>query len=338
MAKSFISLDFGSNQVKLVLGKKSGNNFIVTETDSIDTPFDVYYDGRIINPEKLTHAVEGLIKRHKGYHKNVFITFNSSSAIIREIILPAIKSKELDSMIRYEIMQVLPIELDQYVLDYIVTGDTMEEGIKKNKILVTAIPKASAESFFLFVKNLGLIPSQLGINPLSMYNILDSNNVSVNNIPLTHEATAFVEIGYSTIDVSIFINKTLSFSRLLMQGIHDIDKQVASTQKIDIKDAINVRKKYKITENIDMQNVVSNWINDIQRVLAFNDNRTGQKTKKIYIYGGGSFLIDLVPIFKEALGLEVEIIYSFNNIKYKKSVSPDINSYVNAIGNIQSDK
>lgn len=108
MGKNYLSIDFGSQNIKMAVGSMNNNSFLIQKLDSVITPQDCYADGKILDQEKLTKALRSLIAKFTLKSRDAAITLNSSNIITREIVLPVTNNKEMDSMILYEITQQLP--------------------------------------------------------------------------------------------------------------------------------------------------------------------------------------------------------------------------------------
>lgn len=338
MAKPFISLDIGTHSIKLVYGKRQGVNFVIHKADHLKMPRDTYSDGKIINSQKLVHGIQEIILKNNIKTKNVYLTFNSSNVIIRELVIPAIKSKELDTIVRYEIMQVLPIELDQYIFEYIIIGEVVEDKVKKNRILVCAVPKTTAESFYGLLKEMNLHPHGMMITPLSMFNIIDNAAVSINNTKLTDESFAILDVGHNSLDINIFTDAKLTFSRRLTEGMNSIDNVISNSKIISFEEALQIRETLSVDKDQEVRGEISKWVSDIQRAITFNDGRTSKPVKKVFLCGGGSQMLDIARVVEDTLGVDTEIIRSISNIKFDKQADSALPLYISAIGSLPSKK
>lgn len=344
MGKSYYSIDFGTQNIRLAVGSLINGSFLVEKLDSIYTPQDSYLDGKILDGTKLAKAVYDLVSKHSTKSKDASITLNSSNIITRELILPIANSKDIDGMISYEITQQLPIEMEQYVVEYRILEEFMEDNAKKTRVFVAAVPKTMAQSFFSFTRTVGLTPVSMNINSNSLSRLI-TEKVSINNVSIGNDTIAIIDFGYKFINVSIVARGKLNFSRMISQGSKDLDAAIATAFRVRPDEAENIKLKLDMSEAKDDINgeyqtakrIISRWIQDIQRILQFYESRGNDKISKIYIYGGASSLKGLPEYIAEAISLPVEAISGISSIKLQSSIdatSIDIKDYLNAIGAI----
>lgn len=334
MAKKFLSIEVGSNQIKLAHGQRKKNTFIIDHLSSAETPRDSYFDGKIINKESLMQAVYELIKRSGFKTKSTVITINSTAVIVREIVLPSVKTKELDSMIRFEITHVLPIELNQYVIEYKIIGEVIEDSVKKNRILVVAVPKTITDSFYEFITELRLEALAMDIGTTALSNLFEANNLKINDNLVNGEDYAVLDIGDRTINCNVFSTNKLAFSKIITMGSNEIDIRLSEVRGISVTEASKLKQEIHVETNHNVQEIVDKWCADITRVYQFYENRFNRKISRVFIYGSGAKLFGLEAYMSHRLGLPTEIIDKLSSVKVKKGADIEPFEYLNTIGAI----
>jgi type IV pilus assembly protein PilM len=345
LAKNYLSIDFGAQNIKMAVGSLNNNSFLIQKLDSISTPQDSYMDGKILDHEKLTKALRSLIAKFTLKSRDAAITLNSSNIITREIILPITNNKEMDSMILYEITQQLPIEMDQYVVEYRIVEEFLEDDIKKNRIFVAAVPKIIVESFFSLTKSLNLNPVAMNIHTNALSRLINEKVLINDNANIANDSIAILDFGYKSINISILSKGKLAFGRTINHGSKDLDVAIVSDFKVNLEEAEKIKQRFNLMDAKDDSNgeyqaasrVISKWIQDIQRVLQFYESRGNAKISRLYIYGGASGLKGLPQYIKASINLPVELIHEISSIKLQSTSEAaviDIRNYLNAIGAI----
>jgi type IV pilus assembly protein PilM len=345
LGKNYLSIDFGSQNIKMAVGSLNNNSFLIQKLDSVNTPQDCYADGKILDQEKLTKALRSLITKFTLKSRDVAVTLNSSNIITREIVLPITNNKEMDSMILYEITQQLPIEMDQYVVEYRIVEEFLEDEIKKNKIFVAAVPKIIVESFFNLTKSLNLNPVSMNIHTNALSRLITEKASINNDMNISNDVVALLDFGYKSINISILSRGKLAFSRTINHGSKDLDVAIATDFKVNFEEAEKLKQRFNLMEAKEDANgeyqaatrVIDRWIQDIQKVLQFYESRGNAKISSLYIYGGASELKGLSEYMKSSMKLPVESIRVVSSIKLQNSdaaVGIDIKNYLNAIGAI----
>ncbi len=343
-----LSIDIGSKNIKIVVGKQTKNNVLVEKAMIIETPPNSYKDGSIWSIEDLKSVITKYVQSENIKTKKTICTVQSTSIINREITVPvAKKEEEMNTMVRFEIEQYLPIMFDDYVIEYKILETFMEENIKKGRIIVAALPKTIVEDYLKLIKELNLIPVALDMNSNAVSKLCESK-VTINDENSSLDKTvAVIDIGHNHMNLNMISNGVLEFSRVIPVGSNEIDTNIANMLNLSLEEA----EKRKI-ENSNLNNnnslislemlndvvkdSVNNWIQEIRRLFRYYENiKRENRIEEIYLYGGGSEIKGLEDHFKKELNIEVVKIEKMSNIKLGKEAQDiKLNQYLNCIGSI----
>ncbi len=342
-----ISIDIGSKNTKIVIGKQQNNNVIINAAFMFNTPLNSIQDGKILDMEALSAEIRKVLSQYKIKTKKVVITIESTSIIRREIELPMAKPEEMDAMIIYEIEQYLPITLSEYVIEYKITEEFVENKLKKCKILVAALPKIIAEDFLQLVKSLELTPSVLDINSNAISKLIGTKALINGESFSTDNTMAVLDIGYNNINLTIVANGATRFSRLITLGGNDIDINIANSFNLDMKHAEDKKEKEgslsKAARSDTLDSMINDmikfsvdrWIEEIQRMFQYYTSRdTHNRINSILLYGGSSSLDGLEDYIKTSFNMPVYRLKSFANIKTGSLENIKLEYYLNAVGAI----
>ena len=348
MSKSLLCLDVGSQSVHLVHGRYQKGNIEVRNAVNRPIPEGVFHDGRIEDFESLKLNIRGLLSENKIKEKETVLTTQSTSIITRDLVLPTAERKQLDSMVKYEIEQYLPIVATEYIIEYSVSGMIKEDGTDKLKIQVAAMPKNMVENFINLIKESGLKPIALDLHFNTVAKLF-SQRISVNRAGFSPEKTqAFIDLGHHSIAIHILSNGKLAFSRIINLGSREIDNEVSIACNMTLEQA----EKEKIKEaDLDPENFselltnqvndiirsqVDVWLSEIQKIFQYYISRTtGNHIDGIYLMGGGSGLKGLHRYVEQSLNLPTKRIDELDIVKLGKDVrafNPRI--YINAMGGL----
>lgn len=344
--RDVISLDIGTQKTKVVVGKHKRSNIIVETAFMFNTPANSMQDGKIIDINTLAREIKRELSNHKIKIKKTIITIESTAVIRREIVLPYVKGEELKTMILYEIEQYLPIMLSEYVIEYKITDEFLEDKIRKCKILVSVLPKVMAEEYLQLLKMVDLTPYVMDIKSNSISKIFDLKT-NINAKAYKNEKTvAIIDMGYSNINLTIITKGATKFSRLVPLGGSDIDIEIANSFNIEMKHA----EKKKIEEGtLDTSNSgsiseglfndiikksVDHWIEEIQRMFQYFTSRdTNNRIDEIYLHGGSSELTGMADYISTNLNISTSVIKDLSCLKAKDN-QINTHNYLNAIGAI----
>lgn len=264
-----LSIDIGNKNIKFVTGKAQGNSVLVNKAFMVPTPLYSFNDGKISDMEALKSAISQEIKAQGIKTKKVVFTFESSSVISREIILPLVKEEELSIMVNYEIEQYFPIVVSDYIVNYKVLESFQEDDLNKARILVAALPKGMGEEYLTLIRELKLTPVALDINSNAISKLFYSNTlVNFENSSL-EKTVAIIDIGHRFINVSIIKNGTVQFSRLISNGGKEIDMNIANSFNLSFEQAESKKINGFRIHLLEEKNVVSS------KLEVMDDNNLG---------------------------------------------------------------
>lgn len=345
--KRVIAFDIGSNTIKIVVGRHEREKVVIENMLDIPTPAETVADGKILNDKVLADIIQYTLNDNKIKVKDIIYTTDSTSIINRELLIPKVEADEMETVIRYEIQQFLPINLNDYILQYTLLGEFEGpiDGTSKYKVNVISYPEKSARAYYDLLSDMDVKPYALDIVHNSVKKLLNIND-KINEIENNSDETvALIDMGAEIINVNIYKNKELDFTRIMRNGGNDIDKQLS--QRLDISrnlvESIKIEKA-NLTSILEgdklneiVKEVVSEWLTDLSRIIQFYKNKQrGNDINKVYIYGGTSNIKGLEQTIEEKLNIKTEKIKAFNNVELSKTSLKEepIEQYINAIGAI----
>ncbi len=337
-----VSIDIGSKNIKIVEGKKEESSIRIKKNIILPTPQNAFEDGNILDIHHLKEAIKDALKEEKIKSKKVIFTVQSTSIITREFILPFAKEKEIENMIYFEIEQFLPISLEDYIIQYKILEEFVEDNVKKSRIFIAAMYKKMAESYLSLSKELNLMPQALDLNSNAIWKLFSLKKEREEN-----KTIAIIDMGYNYLNLNIISKGISQFSRLIPLGGKEVDIGIANRMNLSLEEAEeNKIKNTKLDEignelkDNELNNIVKyavdNWIEDIQRIFQYYKSRsTGNTIDYIYIYGGSSNITGLSEYISSTLNIQTYKVDKMTKITLKKKVKDrNIELYLNAVGAI----
>lgn len=343
-SRSVISIDLGTSFIKVAEGKYQKDKLSLNKVVQIPTPEGCITDGKIINAQAIIDVLSFLIKENSIRAKDVIFTTNSSSIINRDILIPVVQEEEMETVIRYEIQQYLPINLDDYIIQFIVLDEIVDDTGAKLKINVTSFPERMANTYYNVINALELNPYALDVTYNSINKLANYSQYTSNNGQIIGGTVAFVDMGATSINVAIFKNGKLDFTRMIKSGGDNIDyalsqslnMSIKSTESLKIKDGDLLKNSEEDILNLTIRKSVDDILEELERILQFYSNKSNTTIDKIYIYGGTSNLKKIELYIKNKLNISVENIEDIPNIDFtsKDVINENLGQYLNAISAI----
>ncbi|MCK8058897.1 MULTISPECIES: type IV pilus assembly protein PilM [unclassified Fusibacter] len=241
--QTYLAIDIGGHTIKYAVGIFANGKLKVQGAYSEKLPPDVYENGMIKNFEVLEQTLRNGIKHNKITEKKVVLTIESSEILKREMVVPKVDKSDFIDMITYEVGQYLPIDVNNYVLQYKILGEEIVNEKEMNTILLGAMPKDMAKQHFDLMKACGLDPIAMDVHTNALSKLVEvyEQSSSVKRF----NTVAYVDFGYQRIDVNIFEKGVNRLTRIIKMGTYEVDQQNASQSDIELSEAEEQRMKFK---------------------------------------------------------------------------------------------
>ncbi|KZL93399.1 type IV pilus assembly protein PilM [Clostridium magnum] len=347
--KKILSIDIGSQNIKIAYGKYNKNKIYIDKLIITYTPLHCIEDGNITDKIKLTEAIGQVLAINGIKTKDVIFTTNSTDIISREVLVPDVEDEELDTVVQFEIQQYLPIIMEDYIVQYNVLEHVKDESsggiVNKLNALTVTYPKHMAEQYLKLAEELQLKPEALDVN-FNAVSKLFKNSFDINGeIFVKEQTTAVIDMGAEKISINIFSDGKMVFNRIISSGGNVIDRNIARSFDVNLEEAEKRKKEFcdllgekgiahMEEANAVIRETVDSWIDEIRRVLQFYTNKkVGNKIDKIFIHGGTSRLKDLAGYMENNLNIPVSNINSISNVVLGKDVvKENMDYFLNGIG------
>ena len=177
-SKTFISLDIGSSDIKMVAGNYNNDDIEILSFDSIKQERGVCVAGVINNENAVAEYLSTLIRRSRVKERDVIVSVDTPEIMRREMVIPAMEEKLILSTVRFEISEFLPIDIDKYIIQYSEIDRYVENDTEKMSVMIYAFPEIAARQYFDIVKTAGLNPVALDIQSNCIRKLLYNRNIN----------------------------------------------------------------------------------------------------------------------------------------------------------------
>lgn len=347
---SILSLDIGSMLIKGVVGKEVKQGIEIEKAFLFNTPVGTVSDGHILDVASLGEEIQNQLETRKITTKQIIFSISSTEVVTRELILPSVKKKEIRQLIFFEVDKLLPIQLEQYILDYSVLETIEEDSTLKSRILVAALPKVIAEDYWQLADQLRLKPLSLTIHACSITQLFQQP-MQLNGRDFVRDDTVvFLDLGYMSTECNVISKGKLLFHRTVSLGGKSFISENVFPNMAQAESAAggfslepqtitgNAHKNDSELINIEK---FGNWLQEVRRVLwYFNGMNPEKKIDSIILIGGctedipglAAYVEDTLKIRAEILE-NISLVSSENNGENKGENS--LIYYLNAIGAIK---
>ncbi len=320
----FLGIDIGDSSLKMVeLKKKSKkiylSNYAFSENVS-GINFTKIEDTNYLAQAILKVKAEAGIKARRVTAS--LPTFSVFSSIIN---LPPTDKKNMDAVVAEEAKKVIPLPLEEMILDWKLVPDSVGEENKESiRVFLTGSPKKLVRHYIEIFRLAKLELASLETETFSLVRALMGNDLST---------VMIVEIGANSTDLSVVqesipvLNRSLEIcgSTVTAALADKLGLSLAQAEqfKFDLSASLSDAAKEELPQLI--VKTLAPVIHEIEYMREFfQSNAKGRKIEKIILSGGGSLLMNLADYLSRHLNLQVIIGDPFNRCVYPAEMKPII--------------
>ncbi|MBT4827116.1 MAG: type IV pilus assembly protein PilM, partial [Candidatus Marinimicrobia bacterium] len=329
----YLGLDIGRQYVKMVTTEKTKDGFKVLDAGSRLVPEpNMAFDPEKIDKAHWVMAVKELFRQQRINPKKVkgLVTgISGSSASIKQITTMEMPSDELASAMTFEARKHIPMDGTDAVIDYQILGSNQRE-VDKIDVGLVACTKGVLTSHMDLVKECGLKPGVVDVNPIAM-----SNAFSFIKTMPDDGLVVMLDIGAVSSSLVVYGKGQQFFTRDLPIGGHHFVKELSDKKEIgyiaaqDIlyKDGLSATVSNSSSDSTEAvgiaeRTVYDNLVEDLRRSLRFYGKQTGQSFfLKIFLSGGASGTPGLTDFITGKLNIESAILNPFENVDGAENIS-----------------
>ncbi|MCK4520775.1 type IV pilus assembly protein PilM [Candidatus Parcubacteria bacterium] len=196
-------------------------------------------EGRIRNELALVKAIQKAVSNIKGEKlKTRYVTasFPEKNAFLQVIKMPKMEREEMESAIRFEVENYIPMPIHKVYLDF----QIIPSGNKKQnyfKVLLAAMPKDIVDPYVSCFKKAGLKIKALEVDSISIVRALLKNKKSLNTVLL-------IDLGAAKTSFIMFSDNSLRFTASIPISSQKFTEVISRALEVDIKRAEKLKTKY----------------------------------------------------------------------------------------------
>ena len=339
---SLLSIEIGSSNIHLVEGYTNKGTIQIEKAKIFPILEGSLLGDRIGDMSLMAESLSDALRSFDVKTKETVVTFNATSAVIREIDLPNAKPKELDEMIKNELIQVyniLPSDIIQYKS---IDKFTNDMGATITKYLAVALDSEIIEGYHTLLTSVKLKPVAMDLN-VNAIGKLFSGDLSINDRLLNSNGIMLIDFGKTTTTIYLASKGKPLFHRHINFGCGKIE-QIINDETFTSE--LEMRKLKEQGYNFFGEDDASkkyfsilkpffyNFSDEIRKIMGFYNSRSiagNGSIDQIYLYGGGSNLKGFAEYCESSFNIATEQIKTISTVK-TKDIEASLASFLNAIG------
>jgi len=199
---------------------------------------------------------------------NIWTSISAGEVNMQHVKIPPVQKKQMENAVYWAAKKELSFDEKEYVFDYELQEDIIDQGIPKHSVMVYSAPKAEIEKIRTVFSNIGISLSGITILPFAIQNIFRAKW-----LPSGEGTTATLFIGHEFSRISIYKKNNLVMTRGIKTGIDSMIDAITESF-IEKKGALRLEK-------VEAAKILFSLVS-ADKALSPTDNGFGLKEDEIF--------------------------------------------------------
>ena len=319
-------LDISDLSLKIAKLEPLRENLRLASFGESTIPPGIIEAGEVKDERALAEIIKKSLKEIKGEKiktKYVISSLPEEKSFLDIIQIPSTKEGEIESAVRFEAENHIPVSLDEVYFGFEKIQSTLSQK-NQQEVLIAATPKKIVNSYLKTLKDAGLKPKAFEVECIAIIRALIKKRAP--SRPLL-----IIDFGGTRTTFIIFSGKSLRFTSTIPISSQNLTESIAKNLKIDLKKAEKLKKKEGLEGKKEVSKamlpILTDLVQQIKSHLEYYHSHTpknqvltnGKKMEKILLCGEAANLKGLVDFLSSTLHVEVALGNPWVNI-LKKSL------------------
>ncbi len=210
-----IGIDIGHEYLRLVKASKSGDNKWAL-LDYRSVPFDQAVSKK--SPE-FADFLKSELSRFLGANRKANLWANMSAARVnvRHVRIPKVAKKHVENAIYWTVRKETPFDEKDTMIDYVIQGETVENGAQKLSAMVYTVPREEIENLKKQFSIIGFPLDGISISPFAIENMFMAGW-----FPAVEGTVASLFMGNDFSRIDIYAQGKLTMTRGIKAGVNSM--------------------------------------------------------------------------------------------------------------------
>lgn len=320
-AVGYLGIDMGSSGVKIVELTKDGDRAKLLSygfSENLHSNADVEWKD---DNDKIAELIRKTITQ-AGMQATAAVASLPAYSVFSSIInLIDIDKEKIDQAVEWETKKVLPVPIEDVVLEWRLIESRLENNREHLKIFVIAAPRSLVNKYQDIFKKAKLKLINLESETFSLIRALIGRDKTTIMI---------VEMGSATTNVSIIERGIPFLNRSIDLGGDNLTKILAQKMNVGIDQAEQLKFDLGISSmdsnesqiSSVLQESLSPLVNEIKYLIGLYEGRGEKKVEKIILTGGSALISNLANYLSRVLNINVIVGDAWAHVSYPVELKP----------------
>jgi type IV pilus assembly protein PilM len=337
VARRLIGLDIGTNAVTIA-EVTSGARPRLERFGQVALPRDAMHEGEVADDLAVTDAIARLRDEIELKKAPVRVGIASPRVIVRQVEMPVMTRDELASALQYQAADLIPIPIDEAVLDFAILGTEVgDDGEPMMRVLLAAAQQAMILRLVSVVEDGGLPVGAVDLVPLALIRALAR--------PTADEpgAEGIVSFGGGVTSIAVHELGVPKFVRALGTAGRELTDAIATDLDIPAETAEALKRQLAgdgdellVRARAAIERPLANLLDEVRSSLDYYRNQPGAaRLARVVVTGGATQLPGLPERLAALVGVPVELaapreLIDIGDIRFAENELPRLDPYLPA--------
>lgn len=349
--KKLVGLKIGASQIAAAQVVNNGGAHVLhVAREQLDP--GVVVGGELREPEALAAALRQFFRKNRLSRQNVRLGISNNRIGVRMFEIGGIHDpKQLANAIRYRAQEVLPIPLEEAVLDYHILGEhTDADGQVKRRVLLVVAYRDLVERYMAACKKAGIKLAGIDLEAFAILRALAPSAAEQPENGSGSAALVVVSIGHDRTTFAVSDGRACQFTRVLEWGGASLNAGIARALDLAPSEAEPIKLSLSLAEPSIPAGLTSEQAEKVREAvhlalhgfarelvssLQFYQSQAGSLgIGELVLTGGTAHLPGLANELSKLIGVRVRVGDPLANVKVGKKVDREqqLGSLAAAIG------
>jgi type IV pilus assembly protein PilM len=316
--KRCIGLDVGTHAVRAVEVALGRGRPVLERVGQVTLPPGAVVAGEVADPPAVAEALRRLWRTVGFTSKEVVVGVANQRVITRLAELPVMPEVELRSSLRFQVQDLIPIPIDDVVLDHQVVEQVDDgDGPGRLRLLLVAAHRQMLSSLLAALEGAGLTATRIDLIPFALVRALHDDMADLAEDPAgpgPRGAEVIVGLGAGITNVVVHDRGRPRFVRSLTTGGIALTEAVAAATEVDFERAEHLKRTAGsagadhavVLAGQSIAPALDPILDDIRSSIDFYLTQPGgQHLERVVLTGGSSRLPGIAERLGRVLGVPV---------------------------------
>lgn len=329
----FFGLDIGSHNIKIIELNRRGGKYFLSAFGSGPSTIKGLLSEAESDLVALAEAIKKLLRETGIRTRNVVSALPQDQVFTRLVTLPPLSEEELNSAIKWEAEQYIPLSLEEVILTHEIIGKKKEDSKEKLEVLLAAAPKNLVE------KTLKVL-QLAGLNPLSLE--MEMTAIARSLVSPGYPSVLLVDLGAKATDLAVVENGQVVLIHSIPTAGEALTRAISFELGLETSQAEAYKKAYgadikKLEGKVSaaLNPILEVILKEIEKLIKFSQTER-KEIQGVILTGGTAIMPEMTGFLAKKLGLEVQVGNPFGQIvedeMVKRVPQTDLPFYSVAVG------